>query len=185
LREGDQEFPRVIEEAWNVLQCHGCESIKVCVVEMSTDYKSPRETHYPTVQIRNVPKWATQLPQDFHDLIREVYIALNTSCPCLSTIGTRTLVDKMLNDLVGDVGGFAKKLNEAVKSGYLTEKQKQTIEAAVEVGHAASHRGFHPTIEQVFDVLDIVEHALVDGYVIGQASSRLNASVPANAKGKS
>lgn len=95
-------------------------------------------------------------------------------------MGMRTVVDKMLNDLVGDFGGFAKKLNEAVKNGYLTEKQKQTIVAAVEIGHAASHRGYHPTTDQVIDVLDIVEHALVDGYVIGQASARLNASIPAN-----
>jgi hypothetical protein len=184
-REGDQEFPRVIEEAWNILQCLGCESIKVCVVQTSTDFKSPREAHFPTVVFRNVPKWAAQLPQEFHELIREVYFALNASCPCLSTMGTRTLIDKMLNDLVGDVGGFAQKLNEAVKSGYVTEKQRQTIESAVEIGHAASHRGYYPTIEEVFDVLDIVEHALVGGYVIGKASSRLNASIPRKARGTS
>ena len=52
---------RVIEEAWNVLQCLGCESIKVCVVETSTDFKSPRETHFPTVQFRNVPTLRIEL----------------------------------------------------------------------------------------------------------------------------
>ncbi len=180
VRENDGEYPRVIEEAWTVLQCLGCESIKVCIVETSTDFKSPRESHYPTIQLRHVPKWATQLPWEFHDLIREVYVALNAECHRLSTMGTRALVDTMLNDLVGDVGGFAKKLDEAAKNGFITQDQKQTIETAVEIGHAASHRGYHPTTEQLSLVLDIVEHALVDRYIIGKASSRLTTSIPPN-----
>ena len=184
-REGDGAYPRVVAEAWNVLQCMGCESIKICMIETSTDFKSPRETHYPPLQSRSVPKWARQLPTAFHDLVREVYVALNAQCPCLSTMGTRALVDEMLSDLVGDVGGFAVKLAEAVKNGLLTEKQRHTIEAAVEAGHAVSHRGYRPTDQQVFDTLDIVEHALMDRYVIGDTSIRLAASVPPRAKGTS
>lgn len=184
-REGNEAYPRVVAESWNVLQCLGCESIKVCVIESSTDFTAPRETHYPSTQCRNVPKWVLQLPDGFHDLVREVYVALNAQCPCLSTMGTRALVDKMLNGLVGDVGGFAAKLGKAVKGELITEKQKQTIEAAVEAGHTVSHRGYRPTAEQVCDALDIVEHVLMDGYVIGATSSCLAASVPPRAKGSS
>ena len=91
------------------------------------------------------------------------------------------LVDEMLSDLVGDVGGFTAKLSEAVKNGLLTETQRHTI-AAVEAGNAVSHRGYRPTAQQVFDVLEIVEHALRDRYVIGGTSIRLAASVPLRAK---
>ncbi len=98
-------------------------------------------------------------------------------------MGTRALIDTMLNNLVGDIGGFNQKLDQAVKNGLLTDKQKQTIEAAIDAGHAASHRGFRPTAEQVSDVLDIVEHTLIGSYILALTSSRLAAAVPPRAKG--
>jgi hypothetical protein len=98
-------------------------------------------------------------------------------------MGTRTLVDMMLNALVGDIGGFSAKLNEAVSRGMLTPTQRQTVGAAVEAGNAATHRGFRPTHEQVLDALDIVEHALCDNFVMGAASNRLAASIPPRSKG--
>jgi hypothetical protein len=170
--EADEAFPRVIAEEWIVIQCRGCDSIKVCVTQNSTDFKTPRETHYPAVESRRLPKWALQLPDEFQELFREIYKALNAECPCLSTMGVRALIDQMLNDRVGDVGGFAMKLGEAVKNGLLTDAQRQMIEAAVEAGHAASHRGFRPTSQQLSDALDIAEHALMSGYVLGRTSSR-------------
>lgn len=183
IREGNDAFPQITFQAWNVLQCLGCQSIKVSVVETSPDSKNHRETHYPAINCRSIPNWEQHLPQLFRDLIREVYTALNAECLCLSTIGTRTLVDTMLTELVGDVGGFAKKLDNAVKSGFFTDNQKQKINVAVEAGNAASHRGFRPTPEQFFDVLEIVEHALKDYYVIGKLSSRLTSAVPPRAAG--
>ena len=51
--------------------------------------------------------------------------------------------------------------------------QHDVIADAVDAGHAASHRGFVPTFEQLKDVLVIVEYALKDRYVTQQASDRL------------
>jgi hypothetical protein len=93
-------------------------------------------------------------------------------------MGARTLVDKLLAERLGDVGGFVQKLHTAVERGVLTKEATGIIAAAVEVGHAASHRGYAPTQEQVFDVLDIVEHSLQGSYVLQDKSRRLIASVP-------
>ena len=177
-REGDGQFPRIIDEHWQMLQCCGGESIKVFVKEGSTDFKSPRETHYPARQIRKMPRWFGQTSPQCQDLIREVYMAMHTDCMTLSAMGTRTLLDVMLLEMFGDIGGFAAKLKEAVTQGFFTDVQKDTIYAAVDAGNAASHRGFKPTESQLSDVLDIVEHALMSHYVLAASSGRLKSVVP-------
>ena len=53
-----------------------------------------------------------------------------------------------------------------------------TITNAVEAGNAASHRGYTPTVAQRDDVLEIVEQALRDRYLIQAASRRLKGAVP-------
>lgn len=177
-REGDGQFPRIIDEHWQILQCCGCESIKVFVKEDSADFKSPRETHYPARQIRQLPKWYAEMPPQCQDLLREVYMAMHTDCITLSAMGTRTLLDVMLLEMLGDIGGFEQKLREAVSKGIFTDVQKDTIYAAVDAGNAASHRGFKPTESQLSDVLDIVEHALMGHYVLAASSGRLKNEVP-------
>lgn len=67
--------------------------------------------------------------------------------------------------------------------GFLTDGQKDTIGVAVEFGHAASHRAFLPTTQQVMDGVEIVEHLLKDKYVLGPISNRLKSGVPPRPKG--
>ena len=177
-REGDRQFPRIIDEHWQILQCCGCESIKVCVKEDSTDFKSPRETHYPARQIRQMPKWSGETSPQCQHLLREVYIAMHSDCLALSAMGTRTILDVMLLEMLGDIGGFETKLKGAVTEGFFTTVQKDTISAAVDAGSAASHRGFTPTESQLSDVLDIVEHTLMGHYVLAASSGRLKSEVP-------
>jgi len=177
-RERDGEFPRIIDEQWQILQCRGCESIKVLVTEDSTDFKNPRETHYPARQARRMPGWSMKLPQQCQDLVREIYTAMHSDCVMLSAMGTRTLLDVMLLEMLGDIGGFGTKLQEAVSRGFFTANQRDSIRAAVEVGHAAIHRGFKPTESQLSVVLDIVEHTLMGHYVLAGSSGRLSREVP-------
>ena len=177
-REGDEPFPRIVNEQWKMLQCCGCESIKAVKKEDSTDFKSPRETHYPARQMRQLPRWFGETPLQCQDLLREVYKAMHTDCMTLSAMGTRTLIDVMLLEMLGDIGGFERKLKEAVSKGFFTEAQKDTIYAAVDAGNAASHRGFRPTERQLSDVLDIVEHTLMGQYVLATSSGRLKSEVP-------
>jgi hypothetical protein len=91
-------------------------------------------------------------------------------------MGARTLIDTLLAEKVGE-GNFRQKLDAAMAAGFLTKNATDTISATVEVGHAASHRGYAPTQQQLFVVLDIVEHSLQE-YVLQDKSKQLIASVP-------
>ena len=98
-------------------------------------------------------------------------------------MGNRALLDDILNDWVGDLGGFEYKLTHAVGKGIITQGQRDTIVVALEAGHAASHRGFTPTTQQLWLVLDIVEHALNDRYIIPDTSRILAGDIPQRQKG--
>jgi hypothetical protein len=177
-REGNGQFARFIHETWHLLQCCGCESIKAFVSEDSTDFKTPRQTHYPACQNRQLPGWRELMPQKCQDLICETYAAMHADCLTLSMMGTRAILDEILKEMVEDCGGFQKKLQQAAKEGFLTTAEIEVISAAIDAGNAASHRGFRPTVSQLDDALDIVEHTLMNQYVLAAASGRLKKSVP-------
>lgn len=54
----------------------------------------------------------------------------------------------------------------------------RVIASAIETGHAASHRAFVPSMEQLDDVLEIVEHSLKDHYILRASAERLRVGVP-------
>ncbi len=91
---------------------------------------------------------------------REVYDALHAKALCCATMGARTLVDLALIQVVGDKGNFPSKFSAAVQKGYLAQQHRAVLEAAVEAGNAAAHRGFTPNEQQITNVLEIVEHML-------------------------
>lgn len=176
--DGTSQAPRPVHEEWRLLQCNGCDSIHVHVTEASPNDKSPRCACYPPRQFRCLPSWYPDLSGELQVLIREIYLALSAECPTLAVMGARTLVDKLLTESLGDIGGFQQKLNAAVDHGVFTRGVAENVAAAVEVGHAASHRGYAPTQQEVFDVLEIVEHCLQASYVLNDKSRRLIVSVP-------
>lgn len=93
-------------------------------------------------------------------LLKEVHVALANSHLWLAAMGCRTLVDMFAVARVGDIGGFEKKLDRLQKEGYLSEKDRLVVKAAVEVGHEATHRNQRPSLEDCQRCLDIVENLL-------------------------
>lgn len=182
--EGSGQDPRMIREEWRLLRCMGCDSIQVYMTEERPNLKPSRCFYYPPKQPRRLPPWCNLLSGELQRLIAEIYSALPADCLTLAVMGARTLIDTLLTEKLGDVGGFRQKLDAAVTAGVLTKEARDIVAAAVEVGHAASHRGFAPTHQQVLLVLDIVEHFLQGSYVLQDTSSRLSSSVPSRGSQK-
>jgi hypothetical protein len=84
-------------------------------------------------------------------------------------------------DKVTDVGRFDQKL-DALEKEFITKKQREFLEAALDVGHAASHRGHCPTAKQLDQVMDIVESILQQIYVLPNAATELKKSTPPRKK---
>ncbi|MGE6387398.1 DUF4145 domain-containing protein [Pseudomonas sp. NPDC078416] len=133
-------------------------------VSDDTDYYPPRIS-------RQAPNWHQNLPRDLQLMLREIYAALHADSRRLAMMGARALVDMYMNETVGDIGGFVKKLNKLVTDGHLGRQDRDILEAALEAGHAAAHRGHLPTSDQITHVMDIVENLLQKKALQGSAAA--------------
>jgi hypothetical protein len=92
------------------------------------------------------------------------------------------LLDIAIVNSVGDVGTFKQKLEALEKSGLVGKNQREFLDAALEAGNAAAHRGYCPTAKELNNVMDIVESIMHQIYVLPHASAALKKSTPLRKK---
>ncbi|MBN2020184.1 MAG: DUF4145 domain-containing protein [Sedimentisphaerales bacterium] len=145
---------------YTMLQCRGCGTITLRRHLLSYGNGVDETDYFPPPISRQMPKWIFDLPAGFQSLIDEIYTALHANSKCLALMGTRALVDLFMSATIGDIGGFQRKLEKLVEDGYLSKKNREILEPALDAGHAATHRGHDPSVEDVNLVFDIVENLL-------------------------
>lgn len=109
--------------------------------------------------------------------MHEVYTALQANSRRLALMGSRTLIDLYMSEKVGNAGGFESKLQKLVTNGHLSVDDRQILSAALEAGHAASHRGHNPTAVELEHVMDIVEN-LLQKIALSSSAEKLTDSMP-------
>ena len=93
-------------------------------------------------------------------------------------MGARALIDIVILEKVGDTGSFKEKLEALKKAGLIGTKNRDFLEAALDTGSAAMHRGHIPDEESVNHVMDIVENLLQAVYVLESAAKELKQATP-------
>ncbi len=120
-----------------------------------------------------------RLPEGMRQFLAEIEIAVSTKLTCLTVMGLRAVLDFYANELVGgDKGGFQQKIRLLKENNLLHDRQIEILEAALEVGHAATHRMHVPTEERCRQVLEIVAHLLREHYLITPDARKLRDSTP-------
>lgn len=147
---------------YEILKCLGCEAVSVRRRHYFSEWNpgDVEETFYPPRVGRPLPPWKDKLPDGIVAMLEEVYASLQADSQRLAMMGARALIDMVMLKEVGDVGSFAKKLAALEKAGLVSTKDCTVLEAALDVGNAASHRGHRPKAQHVATVMDIVEHLL-------------------------
>lgn len=164
-------------DTYRMLQCLGCESVALQNEYWFSEGSGVYEEFYPPRVARKLPDWHYNLPREWKELLVEVYQALQSDSRRLAMMGARTLVDLYLNEQVGDIGGFAAKLKKLKEDHLISTPAKDILEAALDVGHAASHRAHKPSPKEVNQVIDIVEN-LLHQHTLVNTSEELRASTP-------
>jgi hypothetical protein len=126
--------------------------------------------------------WYRSLKPGIRSLMDEVSLAIDADVRTLAAMGLRAVVDMACNDVLEDIGGFSKKLAALRDHGHITDAQSRTLANALELGHAAAHRGHIPSRKGIQSLRDIVEHLLKQLYLHGPASEQLKRSVPSRQK---
>ena len=96
--------------------------------------------------------------------------------------GGRVLVDMAMIDKVGDVGTFDQKLKALEDAGFVSERNREVLEAALDAGSASAHRGHKYEALQVNQVMDIVENLLQAIYVLERAAQKIKTATPPRKK---
>lgn len=165
-------------DTYDTLECRGCKS--VCLRYGYEDAGGGEETaFYPPPVSRRSPTWRWNLPADMREMLDEIYRALHNDSSRLALMGARTLVDLLLTSQVGDVGSFKRKLVALQNKGVITAKHAEVLEAALDAGSAAAHRGFRPDTGDLNAVMDIVENLLQSIYHLEKLAIGLQKKTPA------
>jgi len=160
-----------------VLECRGCGSVTLRQHVVWEEINDHQITFYPPPISRQIPQWHYGLPSEFRSLMKELYAALHADSRRLALMGARALVDLFMNVTIGDVGGFRAKLGKLVEDGYLSNRNREILEPALDAGHAATHRAHNPTLDDVGLVFDIVEN-LVQTLVLKKRVEDLKKRTP-------
>ena len=142
----------------DLLCCDVCQTPQLRWADRDAD--PPFEYFFPPHDVRTAPSWIGKLPSHMAGLLQETLRALAEGHLWLVAMGSRTLIDMFALEKIGDTGGFSAKLTKLQAEGYLSARDVQSLRAAVEVGHEATHRNLRPTEQDCHTVLDIVEHLL-------------------------
>lgn len=163
---------------YELLECRGCHHHRLRTKFEPNGSDDTTTLYYPPALARRPPPWRVDLPARMLELLEEIYIAMHNDARRLVLMGTRTLVDMLILDQVGDVGSFKQKLVALKDKGVITQQSSEVLEAALDAGSAAAHRGHRPTSEQMNTVIDIVEHLLEATYHLGRVAARLRLVTP-------
>ncbi|MBV9587257.1 MAG: DUF4145 domain-containing protein [Alphaproteobacteria bacterium] len=140
---------------------------------------------YPPRSARRKPQWMGRysaedrfIPDPVKELMKEIYIGLQNGSRRLVTMGTRAVLESIMVHKTGDHGKFNLNLDEFQKAGYLSVRQRNTVEAILEAGHATIHRGWAPSDDDVSALLDITESVIEATYLHEPRAKNIERGVP-------
>jgi hypothetical protein len=166
---------------FDMLQCCGCEEV---VLRRTFIFggDDPEIRYFPPPVSRRPPSWELEIPGELMLLLKEVYRSLDADNRSLPMMGARALLDMLIVEKVGDVGTFKQKLEKLAIDGSLGAIQVEVLDAALDAGGAAAHRGHIPKASEVNAVMDIVEHLLHAVYILPDMAKNLKKVTPPRPK---
>lgn len=185
-------------DTYYIVQCRGCESVSFRHESWFSehdeyDYDEDGDTivipgiainTWPKPCSRQMPDWVDYLKDDvLRALFAEIYSSLDNDNLALALMGTRTLLDRSMFLVVGDVkGGFVGKIEEMIKDGHLGAGERDTVLALTDIGSAAAHRGYIPNRDTLDKVLSSAEAMIHRVFILPADAAAVKKETPPKAQ---
>jgi hypothetical protein len=168
---------------YQLVECRGCENISLRRTYRCAGMPTEDVDYFPPAISRQMPKWLKSLSMLWNhanivNLTKEIYSSIHAGNNRVAMMGARSLIDMTMNDKLGDSGNFTSKLSKMEAKGFISKQHHELLEAALEAGHAATHRDHKPSIAEINHVMDIVESLIQSIYVLDKSASALNEKTP-------
>jgi hypothetical protein len=164
---------------YDLLECLGCDDVSLRCTETVHGYEWEEITFFPPRVSRPLPKWHWQLPEEIQSLLSEVYNTLHADGRRLALMGVRAIIERtMILKIGSDLGSFPRNLTAFESIGFLSRDNREYLETALEVGHAATHRAHTAEPEVINTVMDILENLLQAVFVLGSDAAKLRPQIP-------
>src|SRR5262245_32954731 len=98
-RWDDEELGIAGRDLYEMLRCLGCDSIKMRHTSWFSEEEGSTARYFPPSIFRPKPKWLTLLLGEehfVHDLLLEIYSALQNDEPHLAAMGVRSLLEQIM-----------------------------------------------------------------------------------------
>jgi hypothetical protein len=128
---------------------------------------------YPPNIVRPKPDWFSSLSEEYRTLLNEIYSALDNRLYTLASAGIRTAIDRLIVEMIGDIGTFKSKLSSLQKKGIVNNDEFDLMDSIIDAGSASVHRGYSPTQDIVIAMLEITEHIFFELKIRELRSNRL------------
>jgi Domain of unknown function (DUF4145) len=161
-----------------LFECRGCKAVLLRRTHEFSEWEYPDVRYYPPRIARHKPNWFEEIPAELQVVMGEVYNCLDANTTALPLMGLRAALDILIVDQIGDAGTFAEKLKKLEVSGVISSRNRSVLDAALDAGHAAAHRGWSPRVAQVHAVMDIVENLLQSLYLLDKVAEEIKKATP-------
>jgi hypothetical protein len=170
-RDRIDEDPKQID-AWTYtwrmalsMKCRDCGTMTFIIDHYVGDNRGgdpgvEKTEYFPPLPFRFKQKWFCDLPTSYQSTLNEVYVALDNSLYCLASGGTRTIIDCLIVDQIGDVGNFRQKVDTLVAKAIIDSDERESLLALIDAGSASMHRSFNPSKDLINHMMDILEKIL-------------------------
>jgi len=185
-------------DIYEIVKCKGCGSMGFVYSEQDVRALEPSViSSYPPAIARRKPDWidihssafwcndttpasasASEIPDDIRAIMREVYVALQNNSLRLVAMGVRATLERLMINTVGWHITFKTTVDEFQKAGYLSVRQRGSLDSALKGGHAAVHRVWEPTIMDVDTLLGITESLIEEVYLHEPRAAVLEKNIP-------
>ncbi len=186
-QEGTNEDP---QEAWcelhEMVKCRGCGSVSMRHSYQTSSEDKPTVDYIPHRRTRYFPgpAWTLGLEPDFNapqgtcDLMAESYRANEEGLYRLAAMGIRAALESVMIHKVGDQGKWVLNIDAFEKAGYLSLRERTTLDTIIKAGDAAIHRGWEPDRENVSTLLTISTAIIAKIYFQEPRAETLELKVP-------
>ena len=185
--DGDGD-PWAHEQAlYQTIRCCGCDEVKMKITSSSSGMYDTYVEYHPTAIFRRPPEWQSEIQLEgilspFHktlsDLLTEVYKALRNGMPRVAAMGVRAVLETIMVEKVGDRGSFKDNIDAFEAAGHIAQLQRARVNAVLDVGGAAIHRGYAPSEEDVIAMLNLTENLIESIYIHGSKIDAVAGKVP-------